>query len=100
MFKVVRNDEYGLTRYLIAVPGEYIGQFKLSAGNRFGFNVAANDADILLREGYSQFTNGICDSKNPSLYKIFELVESDKDALDITESKGFYKKIEELRLGN
>ncbi|UKI36642.1 MAG: hypothetical protein L6V93_22765 [Clostridiales bacterium] len=60
---VIRNDKLGITRYLIKIPNTYTKQPALKAGNKFGFNIAVNDSDVLLREGYSQYTSGICDSK-------------------------------------
>lgn len=99
MFNMVRNDELGLARYLIKLPKENIKQVNLKQGNRFGFNIAVNDADVLLREGFSQYTSGICDSKNPSLYKTFELVAGDNGEFTQTDKIAFYQKVEELRTG-
>ena len=100
MVKVIRNDELGLTRYLINVPGSYVSSINLNSGTCFGFNIAANDADILLREGYSQYTSGICDRKDTSAFKVFKLTDGDEDVYEEDANAGFYKKIEHLIQGN
>lgn len=100
LVNVIRNDKLGLTRYLMKVPSNYIKQIKLENGTTFGFNIAANDADILLREGYSQYTSGICDRKDPSRFKAFTLVSGDGAATESTDKIAFYQKVETLRQGN
>ena len=96
---VIRNDKLGITRYLIKIPNNYIKQLELKNGNKFGFNIAVNDSDVLLREGYSQYTSGICDVKNPSLFKSFSLVTGDSGASAATDKIAFYEKVEEMRQG-
>lgn len=96
---VIRNDKLGITRYLIKIPNTYTKQLALKAGNKFGFNIAVNDSDVLLREGYSQYTSGICDSKNPSMFKAFSLVTNDSAQTGETDKIAFYEKVEEFRQG-
>ncbi|MCI5971291.1 MAG: DUF6273 domain-containing protein [Oscillospiraceae bacterium] len=100
LVNVIRNDKLGLTRYLIKIPSSYVKQLKLENGNKFGFNIAANDADILLRDGYSQYTSGICDKKNPSMFKSFTLVTGDSAATETSDRISFYQKVETIRQGN
>lgn len=100
LVSVIRNDKLKLTRYLMKVPGGYMKKVNLANGTKFGFNIAANDADILLREGYSQYTSGICDRKDPSRFKAFTLVSGDGAATESTDKIAFYQKVETLRQGN
>lgn len=100
LVSVIRNDKLKITRYLMKMPGSYMKQVKLANGTKFGFNIAANDADILLREGYSQYTSGICDRKDPSKFKAFTLVSGDGAATESTDKIAFYQKVETLRQGN
>ena len=82
-FKVVRNDELHITRYLISLDKSILSNLDLSEGNVFGMNLAINDADILGRENFYQFTLGTADSKNPDLYADFTLSYSEpEDTVD------------------
>lgn len=98
--KIIRDDSVGVTRYLIKLPKEIISQFELAEGKEYSFNIAANDADVLLREGYVQYTNGITDSKNPSLFKRFKLLSSDGAADLPNDSSAFIQQINEIRTGH
>lgn len=76
-FKVIRNDDMCITRYLISLDKSIIGNVDISEGNAIGLNIALNDADILGRENYYQFTLGTADSKNPSEYADFTFSSSE-----------------------
>ena len=72
-FKVLRDDSQNCTRYIIKIQGNMIEKLNLSEGFTFGFNVCINDADILGREGFYQFTKGTGDMKDPDQYADFTL---------------------------
>lgn len=72
-FKVVRNNDLKITRYIISLDKSILSNLNLSEGNIIGLNLAINDADILGRENFYQFTLGTADSKNPDYYADFTL---------------------------
>ena len=75
-FKVIRNDDLKITRYLIRLDKSILSNIDLTEGNVMGLNIAVNDADILGRENFYQFTLGTADSKNPDYYADFTLSSS------------------------
>ena len=72
-FKFVRNDVEGWSRYLIKLDKNVLSEFDFAENKVFGLNFALNDADLLTRDNYAQFTLGTADQKNPSLYADFTL---------------------------
>ena len=72
-FKFVRNDVEGWSRYLIKLDKTVLSEFDFAENKVFGLNFALNDADLLTRDNYAQFTLGTADQKNPSLYADFTL---------------------------
>lgn len=72
-FKIIRNDDLHITRYLIRLDKSIITSLDLAEGNVLGMNLAVNDADVLGRENYYQFTLGTADKKNPDDYADFTL---------------------------
>lgn len=94
-FKVVRNNDLKITRYLISIDKSIIGNLDLTEGNVLGMNLAINDADILGRENFYQFTLGTADSKNPDYYADFTLSSSEpKDVVDGIAETLFPSKLE------
>ncbi len=99
--KAIRDDEHKLTRYLIKLTKDQISELKLATGTLYGFNIAVNDADVLDRDGFIEYSAGLIDTKNPSLFKRFVLVESDAKAKDFTnDNTGFLQKVDEIRISN
>ncbi len=72
---IIRNDDNHITRYVVAIPKSLLPGMSLANGFKFGYNVGMNDADTLYRERWEQLTNGTIDSKNPSLYETFTLID-------------------------
>ena len=91
--RIVRDGENHITRYLIKLPKAELTPMKLQQGTEFGFNVCANDADILERDSYIQFTGGIADKKNPSAFMTFTLKGTESGAEIDGETCGFITKI-------
>lgn len=79
-FMVVRDADKNITRYITKIPRDELAPLKLAKGNKFGFNVCANDADVLERDSYIQFTSGIADGKNPGKFHTFTMVGSEPAA--------------------
>lgn len=75
---VIRDDDKKVTRYIAAFPNSEISTLTLKEGNVFGMNIAINEADVLNRDAFYQFTKGTADSKNPSLYADFSFVIGSK----------------------
>ena len=73
--KIVRDDAARRTKYIISLDKSIIANLNLKSGNIFGMNFALNDADMLGRDAYYQFTKGTADAKNPSLYADFKFVD-------------------------
>lgn len=94
-FKVIRNDDLKITRYLIRLDKSILSNFSMDEGNVLGLNLAINDADILGRENYYQFTLGTAESKNPDYYADFTLSSSEpKDTVDGIADQLFPEKLE------
>ena len=94
-FKVVRNNDMSITRYIISIDKSLISNVDLTEGNVLGLNLAINDADILGRENFYQFTLGTADSKNPDYYADFTLSYSEpKDVVEGSAEKIFPVKLE------
>ena len=73
--KIIRNDATCRTKYIISFDKNIISNLKLENGNVFGMNFVLNDADMLGRDAFYQFTKGTADAKNPSLYADFKFVD-------------------------
>jgi hypothetical protein len=73
ILSVIRDGDKNITRYLIKLPKAMLEGLNLAAGTEFGFNVNINDADILDRDAYIQFTTGTGNTKKPADYKTFRL---------------------------
>ncbi len=73
MVSVIRDDDKHITRYLIVISKSEVPAIELKNGNVFGYNIGVNDADILSRDQYIQFTKGTCDTKRPDYYYDFIL---------------------------
>jgi len=72
-FKLIRNEDLKITRYLVKLDRSIITTLDLTEGKALGMNIAVNDADILGRENYYQFTLGTANAKNPDDYADFTL---------------------------
>lgn len=70
-FKMVRDDNLGVTRYLIKLDDAMISNVNINDIKTLSLNVAVNDNDYLQREGYYQFTLGTADQKAPDYYEDF-----------------------------
>lgn len=77
---IVRDDNKKVTRYMAAFLKKEIPTLDLNVGNVFGMNIAINEADVLNRDAFYQFTKGTADSKNPSLYSDFSFAVGSKDS--------------------
>lgn len=79
-FKMIHDYKQKITRYLIKLDRTVIATLDLSANATLGMNIVVNDADVLGRDGFYQFTLGTADKKNPDMYADFVLstVESDE----------------------
>lgn len=81
--KIIRDDDAKITRYLFVMSKQEVSNLKLENGIYIGLDVAVNDSDVLGREGYIQFTEGLADAKNPMKYENFKLcTENDSDIAD------------------
>lgn len=78
--KIVRDEETKITRYLMVMSRNNIGNLKLSEGKYIGLNIAVNDSDVLGREGFIQFTDGLADEggKCPYKYENFKFCSEKK----------------------
>lgn len=88
---VIRNEDKKLTRYVAAIPNSVLTGLNLASGTEFGYNVGLNDADSLYREYWYQLTNGTIDSKNPSLYETFKLIDSENKELKPSKSSDIFE---------
>lgn len=95
---IIRNDDKKLTRYVAAIPSSVLTDLKLASGTEFGYNVGLNDADLLYREYWYQFTNGTIDSKNPSLYETFSLIDFENKELKPSKSSEIFEGTLESKL--
>lgn len=93
--KIVRDSNNHVTRYAIKMPKDELAPMSLKEGTLFGYNICANDADILERESYIQYSGGIADKKNPSAFNTFVLKGADTRVPEKTEDTGFIKKIDD-----
>lgn len=94
-FKIIRNNDLHISRYLIKLDKSIITTLDLKEGNVLGMNMAINDADILGRENFYQFTLGTADSKNPDLYADFTLSSvKEENIVDGMAGKIFPTKLE------
>lgn len=71
--KIIRNNDIGYTRYLVALNKNNFN-LKLAEGGTVTFNVAVNEGDALGREFFYQITKGTADSKTPEWYYDYKLV--------------------------
>lgn len=68
------ETEAGKTIYKIAIPwSETIGKETVQAGDRYRFNIIANDNDGTGRRGFAELTKGIGSSKNATLFTTITL---------------------------
>ena len=76
--RVLRDEENKNTRYLVRIPKESLEPMSFTEGSVIGFNLVANDGNLLgPREGYAEITPGIASSKNTALYRNWTLSESE-----------------------
>jgi len=76
-FKIIRNDEMHLSRYLISLDKSILTNVEMSEGASFGLNIAINDNDYLSREAFYEFTPGTAGKKDPSCYADFNFIGAD-----------------------
>lgn len=77
--RILRDDENKNTRYLIRIPKDALKPMDFSEGSVIGFNLAANDGNLLgPREGYVEITPGIASSKNTALFRDWVLSASEE----------------------
>ena len=75
-------DTFAITRtgttttYEVRIPATDLGLATFTAGKVFGFSLLVNDNDGTGRDGFLQWTPGIGQSKNPSLYGVVTLAET------------------------
>lgn len=94
-FKIIRNNDLCVTRYLMKLDKSIVPTLDLKEGYALGLNLAVNDADILGRDAYYQFTTGTADAKHPSDYADFTLVNKDlNNAVDGLATTIFPAKLE------
>ena len=74
--KIIRDNENKITRYLVKLPKNEIYPLDLKEGTHFGYNICANDADVLNRDKVIEFTEGVNGNKRPGLFKTFKLAGS------------------------
>ena len=86
-FNFARNDVEGWSRYLIKLDKNTLKDFDFNSNKVIGLNFAYNDADLLTRDNFAQFTLGTADQKNPSLYADFTL-RPVRDFINYSESMG------------
>lgn len=72
-FKMVRDNENKVTRYLVKLDKTVVESLNFANGNTIGMNIAVNDADILGRDAFYEFTEGTAGVKNPDKYADFLL---------------------------
>lgn len=81
--KIIRDDDAKITKYLFIMSKQEVSNLKLESGGYIGLDIAVNDSDVLGREGYIQFTEGLADAKNPIKYENFKLCgENHSDIAD------------------
>ncbi|GAA3402550.1 sugar-binding protein [Paenibacillus hodogayensis] len=78
-FQIVRDNPNGKTYYEAKIPADSIVKGllgRLAAGNKIGYNMIVNDSDFQDgRQNYVFWTRGIAESKNPSLFDSFTLID-------------------------
>lgn len=78
--KILRNDVNKNTRYFVKIPKDGVNPMELKEGNVIGFNLLLNDANLLgNRDNTVEITFGINSAKNPSYYRNWKMVTSDKN---------------------
>ena len=92
--RIVRDNNNHITRYAIKMPKDELTPMNLKEGTMFGYNICANDADILERDSYIQYSGGIADKKNPSAFNTFVLKGVDLRLPEETEDTRFIKRID------
>jgi len=85
-FRVIRNNEKRITRYLIKIPAKELSPMVFKENSQFKFNIAVNDSDVEDREGYCEYSYGIVVEKDPSSYKTFILKRFEKHEVDLSDS--------------
>ena len=71
--KIVRDNDKKNTRYLVKLDNSVLENISFSEGKTIGINLVVNDADILGRDNYYEFTPGTAGTKDPSQYADFIL---------------------------
>lgn len=83
-FAAVRDETAKRTIYEMKFPSSFVRDLRPAEGARIALNVAVNDADLQNgRDDFIQWTPGTADSKNPSLYDSFLLVDEDTIAPEL-----------------
>jgi hypothetical protein len=86
-FEAVRDEVYKKTYYEIKIPKSMINQFPAIENSLIGWDVLVNDADYQNgRDNFVNWTKGLGDSKNPSLYDTFKLVNIPYEAPKSTDA--------------
>ncbi|WP_068606830.1 discoidin domain-containing protein [Paenibacillus swuensis] len=81
--QITRNEAQKTTVYEIAMPLNMLPGLQSTNGHSYGMNLCVNDHDAGVGgRDVVQFTSGICDSKNPSLYRTFKMVPITATAAD------------------
>ncbi|MBQ7793261.1 MAG: hypothetical protein IJ366_01955, partial [Clostridia bacterium] len=54
-------------------------------GYEFGFNICINDADVMERDAYIQFTTGTGNKKYPADYRTFRFVKAETNTAPVSD---------------
>lgn len=87
--KIIRDNDEKLTRYYARIPLSRLGDLVPRKGQKFGFNVAINDADFLARDNQFYLTQGTGSPQNPSYYLDwvfwnYELIKKNQSLDDVS----------------
>jgi len=66
--KIIRDNTEKVTRYYARIPLDRLAGLRPKKGQKFGFNVAINDADLVARDNQFYLTPGTGSPINPSQY--------------------------------
>ncbi|MEG2381304.1 MAG: sugar-binding protein, partial [Oscillospiraceae bacterium] len=70
---IIRNNESNLTRYLMAIPRTSLNPLEFKDNNKVGLNIAVNDANVLSRDAWYEFSLGLASTKDPSKWSDFTM---------------------------
>lgn len=89
---VVRSEAQHTTSYMIRLPRAEVEPLSLAELSQVGLNIVLNDADVLDRDRFYEFTGGTASSKNPGLYRTFKLLNTPKSGtvLQVEAASGIY----------